>query len=111
MPMESWECAVVATLRQELLAGCGFEYAWILALKRHPPNGRDRRRIDAWQEADLFHQDVEIEPSVVEFLKMHCEAAYLGRLPELSFFSLDGLRDSLDERSGLAVMDDYRQAA
>lgn len=73
-------------------------------------------RVPADEQAvmpDLFHQDdvAELEPSVVECMRAYCEDAYFGRRPELSGFSLDSLRETVDERSGLAVMGDYRQAA
>lgn len=106
-----WSSAVVATLREKLQAGCGFDRAWQLATKENPPSLRDRRRVDPWQEADLFHQDVEFEPSVVEFMRTHCEAAFLGRLPELAYFSLEALAASDDERSGVSHMSSFRLAA
>lgn len=116
MPTEPWEVAIVATLRRHLVQGCSFENAWRLALKECRPSQRDRLRVAQDVQAvmpDLFHQDqvAELEPSVVECMRSYCEDAYFGRKPELSGFSLDSLRETIDERSGLAVMSDYRTAA
>jgi hypothetical protein len=88
MVQGSWQAAVVADLRTYKQQGHRFEWAWARAVRLNPPARRDKERVDPWGDLTLLNQNVLEDPSVYEFFKRECEAAWHGDKPRLAQFSL-----------------------
>lgn len=113
MRSQRWDVeAVVASMVEQKRSGCrDFEFAFARALKQHPPRSMDSRQAEPWEEMDLFHQDVFVEPSVLEFTRQALDDAWHGRNRGVAGFSLEALFDSVDESSSAKVAGDFRMAA
>jgi hypothetical protein len=96
--------AVTAAVIEQKLAGCrDFDHAFSVALKRYPPGSTDRRVLPPFEEADLFHQELEVELSLVDWTRQHLSDAWHGRNRGVAMFTLDSLReDDWSSPAGLA---------
>jgi hypothetical protein len=98
--MAVWESQVVDRLASLRSAGHTFDGAWLLALRAHPPCGRDA----SIATPRLFDEDGRAPETLVEFFKRACRDAYEGRVEVgpairvvatavLRYFNAEMLRD------------------
>lgn len=95
--MASWESQVVGRLASLRSAGHTFDGAWLLALRAHPPRGRDA----SLATPRLFDEDGRAPETHIEFFKRVCRQAYEGEVgpvesgngPSLRYFNVEMMRD------------------
>lgn len=76
-----WNARVVEHLVMLKRQGLGFDDAWLMAMRAHPPRGRD-----CGPERPTLLDDPRESESLVAFHRRACSDAWFGRRPELKHF-------------------------